>query len=120
MLLIFIVTMLYSGYRIFSWAKENNQNKKLQNNISEKIIINENISITDNEDIEKKYKIDFDALKQINEDVVGWIKVERTDIDYVVLQGKDNEFYLTHSFDKAYNSAGWIFADYTNRLDGLH
>ena len=30
----------------------------------------------------------------------------------------NNDFYLKHSFDKKYNAAGWIFADYRNKLDG--
>ena len=32
------------------------------------------------------------------------------------MQAKDNEYYLTHSFDKKYNSAGWVFLDYRNTL----
>lgn len=39
-------------------------------------------------------------------------------IDYPVVQASDNSFYLTRSFDKSKNSAGWIFADYRNKLDG--
>ena len=48
----------------------------------------------------------------------GWLTVKSTKINYPVVQYRDNDFYLTHSFDKSYNSAGWIFANYINRFDG--
>ena len=40
-------------------------------------------------------------------------------IENIVVQGKDNSYYLTHDFERDYNSAGWIFMDYHNKLDGL-
>ena len=52
------------------------------------------------------------ALKQINSDFVGWIKIPGTNIDYPMAQGNDNTYYLTHSFKKERNSAGSIFLDY--------
>ena len=58
--------------------------------------------------------IDFNKLINKNPDTIGWIKVLGTDINYPVVQTNNNDFYLTHSFDKSYNKAGWIFADYKN------
>ena len=46
------------------------------------------------------------------------IKVNGTDIDFPVVKGTDNSYYLTHNFDKEKNKAGWIFADYRNKFDG--
>ena len=48
----------------------------------------------------------------------GWLTVKNTRINYPVVKYKDNSFYLNHSFDKTYNSAGWIFANYINKFDG--
>ena len=59
--------------------------------------------------------IDFNKLINKNPDTIGWIKVLGTDINYPVVQTNNNDFYLTHSFDKSYNKAGWIFADYINK-----
>ena len=42
----------------------------------------------------KQTVIDFDALKKINPDVVSWITIPGTNIDYPLLQGKDNNQYL--------------------------
>lgn len=60
-------------------------------------------------------RIDFPTLYAINSDVIGWIRIPGTGIDYPVTQGTDNEYYLKHSFTRKDTSAGCIFADYANR-----
>lgn len=50
-------------------------------------------------------------LKAQNADTYGWIRVSSTDIDYPVVQGADNDFYLRRSFYKSYLNSGSIFAD---------
>jgi len=71
-----------------------------------------------NEVTEDRYEINFSGLKEVNSDIVGFLKVKGTDIEYPVVKGLNNDFYLNHSFDKTSNSAGWIFADYRNKFDG--
>lgn len=58
---------------------------------------------------------DFDQLHQINPDIVAWISVSGTNINYPIVQHSDNIFYLTHSVDRSRNDAGWVFMDYRNR-----
>ena len=58
--------------------------------------------------------VNFDELKKMNSDVVGWIQVAGTNINYPIVQSSDNDFYLNHSFDKSINGAGWVFMDYRN------
>lgn len=53
----------------------------------------------------------FQKLKDANKDYVGWITIPNTVIDYPVVKGKDNEFYLEHDFYGNYNLNGTIFAD---------
>lgn len=62
--------------------------------------------------------VDFNELKEINKDVKGWIQVNGTNINYPFPQADDNSYYLTHSFNKSKNYAGWIFLDYRNNLLG--
>lgn len=104
--------LIFSGFKIFMWYIDNKNNKKITAQISEAVVIQEN------KPEEEKYNIDFEKLKEQNENVIAWIKVEDTDIEYPIVQTKDNEYYLTHSFDKSQNDAGWIFADYRNKFDG--
>lgn len=61
--------------------------------------------------------IDFAELRKINEDIVAWIQISGIGVDYPVVQGEDNEYYLHHTFRKEANKAGSIFLDYRNRAD---
>ena len=62
--------------------------------------------------------IDFESLRKINTDVIGWIYVEALDgVSYPVVKGKDNEEYLHMTYEKNYNFAGTIFIDYENKPD---
>lgn len=53
----------------------------------------------------------FAALYEQNSDIVGWISINDTRIDYPVMQTGDNKFYLDHDFDKKTSAAGALFAD---------
>ena len=55
--------------------------------------------------------VDWEYLRSVNSDVVGWIYCPGTIINYPVVQSADNEFYLKHGFDKQSNVSGAIFAD---------
>lgn len=57
---------------------------------------------------------DSNELMKINADTVGWIKIPDTNIDYPIVQAKDNDYYLTRDFTKKRNSGGSIFLDYRN------
>jgi SrtB family sortase len=59
--------------------------------------------------------IDWSALRQINPDLIGWIRFkEPAVINYPVVQGKDNKVYLKKSFGKNFVKAGTIFMNYAN------
>ncbi len=66
------------------------------------------------------YLEQFGLLYQENEDVVGWIEIEDTQINYPVVQTSDNDFYLTHNFYKKKERHGTPFMDYRNSYDQLN
>ncbi len=57
-------------------------------------------------------EVDFAALARVNPDVVAWIKARDSAIDYPVVQGQDNSYYLNHLFTGQANSMGSPFVDY--------
>lgn len=59
--------------------------------------------------------IDFETLRAINREIVGWLFAEGTVIDYPVVQGNDNAHYLNHLFTGEANRLGTLFLDYRNR-----
>ena len=61
--------------------------------------------------------VDFASLKQVNEDVVGWIYCEDSVIHYPILKGEDNDYYLHHSIEGQETKAGSIFMEAANRPD---
>lgn len=112
--LILIGIMIYSGTNIVIWFFENGKTTQIMEEISDCVQVDN----TENVAQEEKYKVNFQELKSKNEDTVAWLKVNGTDVEYPIVQGKDNDYYLTYSFDKTYNKAGWPFIDYKNKLDG--
>lgn len=70
--------------------------------------------------------VDFGLLRETCPDVVGWITIEGTEIDYPVVQGADNDFYLSHLPDGRANEAGSIMLDaacdgvFGNEINILH
>lgn len=63
---------------------------------------------------EKDLKVlkDYKELKAQNPNLIGWLKIDGTDVNYPVMQSKDNSYYLTHSFDGKNSTAGALFMDY--------
>lgn len=62
-------------------------------------------------------EVDFEALWETNEDVVGWIYCEDTPINFPVVQAEDNDHYLHRLIDGTWNSSGTLFVDYRNADD---
>lgn len=134
--LICTITLTISIINIIKWQIESSKTEKQIieiHNITEitEVKDKENVQIIEQiEEIPKLnpywdyikmnlINVDFNRLKQINNSTVGWIQINNTNINYPFVQTSDNDYYLNHSFDKSYNSAGWVFLDYRNNLNEL-
>ena len=133
-IIISLLLLIYSIVNIVIWKNDSNKTNKQIEDIQEEIKVTEVVDTENTEIIEQEEKIpefnpywdyikmnmlnvDFSELKNINNDVKGWIKVNGTNINYPFVQANNNKYYLTHSFDKSYNSAGWLFLDYRNNIN---
>jgi len=61
--------------------------------------------------------VDFAALQAINPDIVGWLTIDGTNIDYPIARHSDNDYYLHHLFTGEWNSSGCLFMDCRNEPD---
>ena len=61
--------------------------------------------------------VDFKELLEKNNETVAWIKVNNTNVNYSVVQHSDNEYYLTHDFNKRNNMNGWVYGDYRDDFE---
>ena len=137
MLIIMVCLMIFvlSSYKVIYRLIEKKNTDSLIKEINSLVVVqkneidineeelNENSEITDNkEEINYYYEylkvpfmsVEFSKLKQINSDVVGWISVTSAGINYPYVQTSDNDYYLTHAFDKSQNASGWVFLDHRN------
>lgn len=130
-----LTSLTISILNIFKWNDDNNKTNKQIEEIEEVVKIEETNSekeeiIEPKEEIEESnpywdyikmslINVDFKELKKINNQTKGWIQVNGTNINYPFVQAKDNKYYLTRSFDKSYNDAGWLFLDYRNNISNL-
>lgn len=140
-LLIFILGVLctiglsIATINIIKWKLDSNKTKDELNDIQNIAEVkekkdDENVEIIEQEEIPfsnpywdyikmNLIDVNFNELKNINSSTVGWIQVNGTNINYPFVQTNDNKYYLTHTFDKSYNSAGWVFLDYRNHKDKI-
>ena len=56
-------------------------------------------------------EVDLTALREVNPDVIGWIRIPGTQIDYPLMQGEDNQYYLERTWKGEPNAAGSIFLE---------
>lgn len=79
--------------------------------------VSEELSPPSDEVLTALAEMDLGALREINADVIGWICIPGTELSYPLLQGSDNAYYLSHTWQKKKNSAGAVFLDYRSSLD---
>lgn len=111
LIVICVIGLLISGYQLISYTKES---KEVVNTYEELFIeVNEN-----NEVSTSSFPIiNFNDLENKNEDIIGWIILNDSPINYPVVQTTDNDYYLNKLYDKTNSSHGSIFMDCRNQKD---
>ena len=133
-LLIFLIAFIFlikSGIDLINYFIDTNNTNEEIKSIEDVVKIEEVPDSDNTEIIEQKedipednpywdyikmnlISVNFDDLLKINNETKGWIQVNGTNINYPFVQTSNNDYYLTHSYDKSYNQAGWVFMDYRN------
>lgn len=129
-----ITLLSYSGFQIWKWNLDNKKTSKQEKEIKDVVKVeevpasDEDTLVNSPQDKNNDYwnyiklpliNVNFDELLTKNSDTVAFLKVNGTNINYPVVQSNDNSYYLTHSYDKSKNDAGWVFLDYRNDINNL-
>ena len=117
-----IVVFCYAAFNLYHIYTEYKKGTDEYNQIEEMAVTERDADSGEaagpNAQLKPPIEVDFDKLKSVNEDVVGWIYVDALpDISYPIVKGKDNQTYLHQTYEKNYNFAGTIFVDYENSGD---
>lgn len=124
---IFLGGICYSSFHILTWMKDNKETTKQIHEVQSLVVIEEqppevaaDVVVEDAIHTDEKLMgVDFGPLLEKNPEVVGWVQVKGTNINYPFVQHTDNKYYLKKSLDRTYNSAGWVFLDYRNSTTDL-
>ena len=109
-----IVVFAVSAYKLYGIFSEYNKGDKEYQKIQDLVINTEKKDDTK----EETFSVDFEKLLEMNSDVVGWIRFdEPSEINYPVVQGRDNEEYLKRTFEANTNKLGTLFVDVNNPGD---
>lgn len=113
-----LCTAVYSGFQLYignkTYREGMNAYSKLADDNNRKA---PEAAVTDEGEEVEYTPADFEALAKINPAVNGWITLPGTEIDYPIVQGPDNEYYLEHLFTGETNHTGCVFIDVNNKPD---
>ena len=106
LILLIIICVCGMGYIIYNFYS-NYKTKKQTETILNTITIDEaQITQTKTERM-----LQLEELQEQNDEIVAWIEIPDTNINYPVVQAKDNDFYLDHDYKKEYSATGSLFLD---------
>lgn len=131
--LVLLTIFVFCFIRLICWTKDNKVSNEILEDVNGLVEVKEETTDEAKKeedetkiDVSDPYwdfintsflSIDYSKLREKNKDIIGWVKVNSTNINYPVVQYSDNEYYLTHDLYKNYNGGGWVFLDYRNKND---
>ena len=108
LLLIVLTIIVTLGVTYMSYYLYNNYKTRKDN---AEILGNVKINETDITGTKTERMLQLEELQKENEEIISWLEIEGTNINYPVLQASDNDYYLTHNYKKEKSSTGSIFLD---------
>lgn len=94
----------------FYYQKSIKNDKELQNILNDTSKVQNTVDEPETENKTERMLM-LEELQKENSDIIGWLEIPGSNISYPVLQGEDNEFYVTHNYKKEYSKNGSLFLD---------
>lgn len=113
--IVFCVSAFHFGKAFLEYRKGD----KIYENAMEFVIeADAPVEVKDEASMKRTYtEIDFAGMRAVNEDVIGWIQIPDSPVDYPLLDADDNKYYLNHTYDRQWSSYGSIFLEPRNNPD---
>lgn len=112
-----LAVFLFAGWKLAEAFTEYRRGEENYESILQDAVILPSKEIEDKSEEEMLPVIDWAKLKSMNHDFIGWLYIPDTSIQYPIVSSKDDEYYLSHTFDRTKNSCGSIFMDKSNKTD---
>ena len=100
-IIIFIISICAIAFYFYNMNKNKDKNILAETNIDKE-------QVTEHR---TERMLQVEELKKENQDIIGWVEIEGTNINFPVVQGTDNEYYMKHTYNKENSKDGSIFLD---------
>lgn len=116
---LFIIVLLVAVWQIGSYLLDSRKSGSFYDNLQSSVILMDEGKGQEDEKEKSQIPkaIDFDRLHEISQDAVAWIYAPGGDINYVIAQAEDNDYYLHRLLDGSQASGGTLFMDCGNSAD---
>ena len=112
--LVAVLCMGYVFFYYYLYERNSNEYEHLASLKEETVASDSQVHINYTKEEEKKDLVVLEKYKKLfsqNKSLIGWIKIDDTNIDYPVMQTVNNEYYLDHNYNQQYDKNGSIFLD---------
>lgn len=111
--IIAVICIGYLGFYYYLYERNSSEYERLASMKDEETVEDDKVHINYTKE-EKKELVLLEKYKKLyaeNKSLIGWLKIDDTNIDYPVMQTVNNEYYLDHNYNQKYDKNGSIFLD---------
>ena len=112
-IMISLAVIGYAGYKLYDINKEHEEVKNTYDDVI-KVYVKSNVQDDQSDGSDQEYdtfEVNWEELKKANQDIIAWIRIPDTNINYPIVQGQDNQKYVRHNIYGNYSIGGCIFVD---------